>query len=140
RFKPPLRGLREGVAMVRRLLDGERLTYAGEVFSVHDVELEMPPPARVPIVLGVKGPRALALAAEVADGVLCSVLASPGHVRRVRASTAGAGHDFKVVAYVPVAVSDDAAEARAWMRPLVARYLAALHGQAALDADRVRRA
>jgi 5,10-methylenetetrahydromethanopterin reductase len=143
-FKTPLLGLREGVAIVRRLLDGERVSYAGEVFSVHDVELETPPPARVPILLGVKGPRALALAAEVADGVLCSVLASPGHVRRVRATTAGAGPDFKVVAYVPVAVSDDAAEARAWMRPLVARYLGALHGQsiledAGLDATRTQR-
>src|SRR5881409_2349162 len=73
-FKTPLRGLREGVEIVRRLLDGRRVTYAGEVFAVHDVALEAPPPAPVPILLGVKGPRALALAAEVADGVHCSVL------------------------------------------------------------------
>jgi 5,10-methylenetetrahydromethanopterin reductase len=132
-FKTPLRGLAEGVAIVRRLLDGERVTFTGEVFSVHDVTLETPPPTRVPIVLGVKGPRALALAAEIADGVLCSVLTSPGHVRRVRATTAGAGRDFKVIAYVPMAVSDDAAEARGWMRPLVARYLGALHGQSILE-------
>jgi alkanesulfonate monooxygenase SsuD/methylene tetrahydromethanopterin reductase-like flavin-dependent oxidoreductase (luciferase family) len=132
-FKTPLRGLAEGVAIVRRLLDGERVTFTGEVFSVHDVTLETPPPTRVPIVLGVKGPRALALAAEIADGVLCSVLTSPGHVRRVRATTAGAGRDFKVIAYIPMAVSDDAAEARGWMRPLVARYLGALHGQSILE-------
>jgi 5,10-methylenetetrahydromethanopterin reductase len=132
-FKTPLRGLAEGLAIVRRLLDGERVSFTGEVFSVHEVALETPPPAPVPIVLGVKGPRALALAAETADGVLCSVLASPGHVRRVRATTASAGRDFKVVAYVPMAVSDDAAEARAWMRPLVARYLGALHGQSILE-------
>ena len=132
-FKTPLRGLAEGLAIVRRLLDGERVSFTGEVFSVHEVALETPPPARVPIVLGVKGPRALALAAEAADGVLCSVLASPGHVRRVRATTASAGRDFRVIAYVPVAVSDEAAEARAWMRPLVARYLGALHGQSILE-------
>src|SRR5229473_3812755 len=133
-FKTPLRGLREGVEIVRRLLDGRRVTYAGEVFAVHDVALDTPPPAPVPILLGVKGPRALALAAEVADGVHCSILASPAHVRRVRATTASrARGDFKVIAYVPVAVSDDAAEARAWMRPLVARYLGALHGQSILQ-------
>src|SRR5262245_256919 len=132
-FKTPLRGLRESVEIVRRLLDGERVTYAGELFAVNDVRLEAPPPSRVPILLGVKGPRALALAAEVADGVHCSVLASPAHVRRVRASTSGAGRDFKVIAYVLVAVSDDEAEARAWMRPPVARYLGALHGQSILD-------
>jgi 5,10-methylenetetrahydromethanopterin reductase len=142
-FKAPLRGLREGVAIVRRLLGGERVTFAGEVFSVHDVALEAPPPAPVPILLGVKGPRALALAAVVADGVHCSVLTSPAHVRRVRTTTAGAGSDFKVIAYVPIAVSDDSAQARAWMRPLVAGYLGALHGQsiltdAGLDAARTQ--
>src|SRR5436309_10021065 len=116
-FKTPLRGLREGVEIVRRLLGGERVTYAGEVFAVHDVALETPPPAPVPILLGVKGPRALALAAEIADGVHGSVLASPAHVRRVRA--AAARRDFRVIAYVPTAVSDDGAEARACVRPLL---------------------
>ena len=133
-FKTPLRGLREGVEIVRRLLDGQRVTCTGEVFSANDVALEAPPPAPVPILLGVKGPRALALAAEVADGVHCSILASPAHVRRVRATTASrARGDFKVIAYVPMAVSDDAAQARAWMRPLVARCLGALHGQSILE-------
>jgi 5,10-methylenetetrahydromethanopterin reductase len=131
-FKTPLRGLREGVQIVRRLLDGQRVTCTGEVFSVHDIALEAPPPAPVPILLGVKGPRALALAAEVADGVHCSILASPAHVRRVRATTASR-QDFRVIAYVPVAVSDDGAQARAWMRPLLARYLGALHGQSILE-------
>src|SRR6185436_13024731 len=82
-FKTPLSGLREGV--------------------------DTPPPARVPILLGVKGPRALALAAEVADGVHCSILTSPAHVRRVRATTsaAPAGRGFAVLAYVPTAVDAD---------------------------------
>ena len=143
-FKTPLRGLREGVEIVRRLLDGQRVTYAGEVFAVHDVALEAPPPAAVPILLGVKGPRALALAAEVADGVHCSVLASPAHVRRVRATTSSRSRDdFAVITYVPVAVSDDRAQARAWVRPLIAHYLGLLHGQtilqdAGLDAARTQ--
>jgi 5,10-methylenetetrahydromethanopterin reductase len=131
-FKTPLRGLREGTEIVRRLLDGQRVTFTGEVFTVHDVALDTPPAARVPILLGVKGPRALALAAEVADGVHCSVMTSPGHVRRVRATTASR-RDFTVIAYVPVAVSDDRAQARAWMRPLVAHYLGVLHGQTILE-------
>jgi 5,10-methylenetetrahydromethanopterin reductase len=131
-FKTPLKGLREGVEIVRRLLAGERVSYTGEVFSAHDVALETPPSARIPILLGVKGPRALALAGEIADGVHCSILASPAHIRRVRA-TVGRRRDFTVIAYVPVAVSDDRAEARAWMRPLLARYLGALHGQSILE-------
>src|SRR3989442_10035099 len=86
-FKTPLRGLREGVEIVRRLLDGRRVTYAGEVFAAHDVALEAPPPAPVPILLGVKGPRALALAAEVAGGPQCSRPPPPAPVRRLPPTT-----------------------------------------------------
>jgi 5,10-methylenetetrahydromethanopterin reductase len=142
-FKTPLAGVRDAVAIVRRLLAGERLTHEGACFSVHGVKLEAPPATSVPIVLGVKGPRALALAAEVADGVHCSILASPAHVRRVRRSTEGGGRDLAVVAYVPVAVDADRADARRRIRPLLARYLGALHGQsilldAGLDAGRTQ--
>src|SRR5207249_9220656 len=99
---------------------GQRVTYAGEVFAAHDVALEAPPPAPVPILLGVKGPRALALAAEVADGVHCSVLASPAHVRRVRATTASrARGDFAVIAYLRSGECDDRAQARPWGPPLI---------------------
>jgi len=134
-FKTPLRGLREGTEIARRLLAGERLTYAGECFSVSGVALEAPAPAPVPILLGVKGPRALALAAETADGVLCSILTSPAHVRRVRAATAAARplHGrFAVAAYLPMAVDADGDTARARVRPVLARYLGVLHGQSIL--------
>jgi len=131
-FKAPLGGLRESVEIVRRLLAGERVTFRGEVFTVDDVELEWRPPEAVPILLGVKGPRALRLAGEIADGVLCSVLASPQHVRRVR-QTAGAGRpDFTVLAYLIVAISHDGHRARAATRPLIASYLGVLHGQSIL--------
>jgi alkanesulfonate monooxygenase SsuD/methylene tetrahydromethanopterin reductase-like flavin-dependent oxidoreductase (luciferase family) len=143
-FKTPLGGLREGVEIVRRLLAGERVTYVGQVFSVNDVGLEAPPPSPVPILLGVKGPRALTLAAELADGVHCSICASPAHVRRVRAVTSARPRaDFKVISYVPMAVASDGAEARAWIRPVLAHYLGILHGQsiladAGLDAARTQ--
>jgi len=131
-FKAPLGGLRESVEIVRRLLAGERVTFRGEVFTVDDVELEWTPPEAVPVLLGVKGPRALRLAGEIADGVHCSVLASPAHVRRVR-QTAGAGRpDFAVLAYLIVAIDRDGRRARAAARPLIARYLGVLHGQSIL--------
>ena len=131
-FKAPLGGLRESVEIVRRLLAGERVTFRGEVFTIDDVQLEWTPPDAVPVLLGVKGPKALRLAAEIADGVHCSVLASPAHVRRVR-QTAGAGRpDFAVLAYLIVAIDRDGRRARAAARPLIARYLGVLHGQSIL--------
>ncbi|MBI2218981.1 MAG: LLM class flavin-dependent oxidoreductase [Candidatus Rokubacteria bacterium] len=133
-FTTPLASLRECVEIVRRLLAGERLTYHGERHTVEAVELEdVRDGLEVPIVLGVKGPKALGLAADVADGVHGAILTSPAHVRRIRASARGhRAARFSVVAYVPVAVSADGDRARAWVRPLIARYLGVLHGQSIL--------
>ncbi len=131
-FKTPLGGLREGVEIVRRLLAGERVTFRGETFSVEDVELEWTPREAVPVLLGVKGPKALRLAGEIADGVHCSVLASPGHVRRVRRTAAAGRPRFRVVAYVVTSVNRDGRRARAAVRPLIAHYLGVLHGQSIL--------
>ena len=130
-FKTPLADLRECVAILRRLLAGERLDFHGERFHLDGVRLEFAPGVDIPIVLGVKGPRALDLAGEIADGVLCSVLASPAHVRRVRAAAARRP-GFVVAAYVPVLVDDHRARACDRMRPLLARYLGVLHGQSIL--------
>jgi alkanesulfonate monooxygenase SsuD/methylene tetrahydromethanopterin reductase-like flavin-dependent oxidoreductase (luciferase family) len=87
----------------------------------------------VPILLGVKSARGLALAGRVADGVLCSVLASPAHVQRVRATVGAERRHFAVAAYVAVAVDPDERRARDAVRPLLARYLGALHGQSILS-------
>lgn len=135
-FRTPLRAVRESVELVRRLLAGERVTFRGQCFTLEDVALEWTPAAPVPILLGVKGPAALRLAGEVADGVHCAVLASPAHVRRVRA-TAGAARGprdgrFRVLAYVLTSVGDDGRAARDAIRPLLARYLGFLHGQSIL--------
>ena len=139
-FTTPLGALREGVEIVRRLLRGERLTYNGQRFRLAGVALESTPTEDVPIFLGVKGPKALAMAAEIADGVHCSVLASPAHVRRVRRSV---GPDRAVIAYIPIVIDADARRAREALKPLLARYLGVLHGQsiladAGLDAARTQ--
>ncbi|MGH7350254.1 MAG: LLM class flavin-dependent oxidoreductase, partial [Candidatus Rokuibacteriota bacterium] len=81
----PLATLGECVEVLRRLWAGERVSHDGSAFSLHDVALAFKPAqAELPIVLGVKGPRALALAGAVADGVVCSIMSSPAHVRRAR--------------------------------------------------------
>lgn len=136
-FKTPLQALRECVEIVRRLLAGERLGFHGECFDLENVRLTWAPAARgVPILLGVKGPKALRLAGEIADGVHGAVLTSPNHVRRIRATARevrGRGQDeFRVVAYVPVAVGGDGHAARQSVKPLLAHYLGVLAGQSIL--------
>jgi 5,10-methylenetetrahydromethanopterin reductase len=127
-FEAPLARVRESVEVVRRLLAGERLTFRGAQLTLSGVELEEKVPGGVPILLGVKGPKALAMAAEIADGVHGTILTTPAHVRRVRAA-AGGRRDFTVIAYVATAIDDDGRRARASVKPLLARYLGVLHGQ-----------
>src|SRR5258708_1736909 len=80
-----------------------------------EVALEYKPAQpELPIVLGVKGPRALGLAGAVADGVVCSIMSSPAHVRRARETVAPARRQSgrgpcPLLAYVPVAIGRDGA-------------------------------
>jgi hypothetical protein len=78
----------------------------------------------------------------VADGVVCSILTSPAHLRRVRGLTR-AVPALPVLAYLPVVTSADGTSARERLRPLLAHYLGVLHGQsiltdAGLGADRTQ--
>ena len=50
----------EAFEIVRRLLDGERVTFAGEHYATEDAVLLPPPARRVPLMIGTRGPRLLA--------------------------------------------------------------------------------
>jgi 5,10-methylenetetrahydromethanopterin reductase len=66
----PLAVCREATDIVRRLLAGETVTADGTIFSVRGARLHFTPSRRVPIYLAARGPQMLALAGEVADGVI----------------------------------------------------------------------
>lgn len=63
----------EALDIMRRLLDGEKLTYHGEHFTTDRARLYSPPRARVPIFMAAGGPKSAALAAAKADGIITSV-------------------------------------------------------------------
>lgn len=65
--------MREALEIMRRLLDGEKLTFEGEHYSTDRAKLYSPPLHRVPILMAAGGPKSAALAGEMADGVVTSV-------------------------------------------------------------------
>ncbi len=65
--------MREALQIMRRLLDGEKLTYPGEYYTTDRAKLYSPPLHRVPILMAAGGPKSAALAGELADGVVTSV-------------------------------------------------------------------
>lgn len=63
----------EALEIMRRLLDGEKLTYEGAYYRTDRARLYSPPVGPVPILLAAGGPKSAALAGELAQGVITSV-------------------------------------------------------------------
>jgi 5,10-methylenetetrahydromethanopterin reductase len=122
RTSSPLTTLDEAITIVRRLLHGETVTFEGSVFSMNDVTLVAPPDEPPPVLAGVRGPRSLALAGRVADGVVLAEGAGPTYVRDA-IERAGSPEPFRVSVFTALAVGDDAREMRSIMAPFVAGLL-----------------
>ncbi len=74
----PVAAMRETIAIVRRLLLGEEVSYDGKVISLRDARLEFTPlRQRVPIYIATQGAQISRLAGELADGVLIANIAAP---------------------------------------------------------------
>ena len=67
-----LAALEDTFAIVRGLLAGEAVTYKGAAFSVDNAKLSWKPARHLPILMAARGKRALALAGDVADGLMIS--------------------------------------------------------------------
>jgi len=76
-FERPLRQLREYVQLLRQILAGGKTAFAGECINSHGFRLQSPPAQAVPLHLGAMGPRMLALAGELADGVMLNDFTPP---------------------------------------------------------------
>ena len=142
-FAAPLSALREGAQLVRRLLQGEEVTFSGRCFSLSGVRLEsLPYSQRVPIYLGVKGPKTLKLSGEllgeVADAVHLSILTSVPYVRYAKeqiakgiqksAKTSGEKKgektgEIKIAAYLPIVVDRNVEQDYAALRSHIAKYI-----------------
>jgi F420-dependent oxidoreductase-like protein len=137
RFARQLARTRDYVAVVRMALAGERVRYRGETLELplpdgpgKALKLTIAPvQERIPIYLAAIGPRNTALAGEIADGWIPTLL-HPEHVDGFRAqlsegaARAGRSLDgFDVAPTVYLALDDDRARARDAIRPLLALYV-----------------
>jgi probable F420-dependent oxidoreductase len=80
----PLTRLREYVTVVRDLLDGRRVDFAGATLTVRGFRLPAAPRHRVPVFVAALGPGACRLAGGMADGVIF-FLKTPAGVKQARA-------------------------------------------------------
>ncbi|MFQ5458438.1 MAG: TIGR03564 family F420-dependent LLM class oxidoreductase [Myxococcota bacterium] len=125
-YKKPARHMREYLTILRDLRDTGKASFEGETYRVGAtarVAAETP----FPIIVAALGPRMLAIAGELGDGTITwmvgpETLAShivPG----ITKSAAQAGHPApRVVAALPVCVTDDAPLARKTAAEIFAMY------------------
>ena len=112
-FRKPLTRVRETTQFLRRALAGERVVFRGETFAVDGFRLSRPPTAPLPIYIAALRSGMLALAGEVADGVILNWLAPedvPRCVAIVREAAAKAGRDpaaFEITCRVFVHLDED---------------------------------
>jgi 5,10-methylenetetrahydromethanopterin reductase len=130
-IEKPLARLREYVGFVRKAASGNAFTHDGPIFTGVDSRLAFDPVRpSIPIFIGGERPRIIALAGEIADGLLINVV-SPEYIaevaaERLWASARAAGRDatrLELTALVTCCVSEDRAAALAQARAMVAHRL-----------------
>jgi F420-dependent oxidoreductase-like protein len=117
-YTRPGQSTEEYMRILTGLLRGETVDVEGEEWTVHSANRVVRPPHPVPVLLAALSPRMLRIAGEQADGTILWVAppaAIESHVApRITAAAAAAGRPSpRIVAGLPVAVHDDADEARA---------------------------
>jgi len=88
RAASPMTLLREWVTATRSLLHGETVTVSAQYVHLSQVALDWPPSAVPPLLVGARGPKTLALAGELSDGLVLDAGISPGGVRQAVARAA----------------------------------------------------
>jgi len=130
----PLLAMREHVTVVRDLLAMKNVTFHGEFVHVTGIELDIVhgrrEPRNVPIYIGATGPKMLALAGEIGDGVLLNYLVSPAYnvtaLEQLESGAKLAGRrvdDIDRPQLVVCSVDNDRKKALDGARKLVTQYL-----------------
>ncbi|MEP6651264.1 MAG: LLM class flavin-dependent oxidoreductase [Lapillicoccus sp.] len=119
----PLTTLDEVITAVRRLLRGETVTSHGREVTLNEVRLEHVPDPVPPVLAGVTGPKSLALAGRVADGVVLAGPSTVPHVAAARQAAVDRGSDYRVVTFTTLAIAPDPRDAYRAVAPLVAEML-----------------
>jgi probable F420-dependent oxidoreductase len=118
-FEEPYKRVRDTLRFLRTALTGEKVKQEYDTFTVKGFKLEKAPETAPPIVLAALRPGMLRLAAREADGAITNWLA-PHDVRTVRGEL---GEDPELIARLFVCPTDNADEARAIGRWMIAAYM-----------------
>ena len=73
KYKERSARIKEALTIMKQLLAGDKLTFAGEYYQTKNARLYSPPLHDIPILLAAGGPKTAETAGEIADGIIISV-------------------------------------------------------------------
>lgn len=119
----PLTALEEVLVAVGRLLAGDEVTTHGRYVELDAVRLDQPPADPPPLLAGVRGPKSLAMAGRVADGLVLAEPTSPSYVRWSLEQAGRSADDFHVAGFAVLCVQHERTEAYRIMAPWLGSLL-----------------
>mgnify|MGYP001044482240 CR=1 FL=1 len=126
----PLATIQESVRIIREISSGKALDMQGEIFKVSGAKLNFKIANPVPVFIGAQGPKMLALAAEIGDGVLINA-SHPKDIENamkfIHEGVERAGKkfdDLSVSAYTSFSIASDYDKALKAVVPVVAYIVA----------------
>jgi 5,10-methylenetetrahydromethanopterin reductase len=129
-MRKPLTAVKEAVSIIRKMTNGENVVFKGEVFRIAGAKFLFKPKGKIPIYVGAQGPKMLALAGKIGDGVLinaCHPKDVEYAVNCIKEGVSEAGKNFSeldVAAYTSFSVHEDLKKARKAAVPVVAFIVA----------------
>jgi F420-dependent oxidoreductase-like protein len=142
-FSRPIRHMREYLTCLAALLDGQTVDFTGEEFRIRNFVLTPPPGvAPPPVLVAALGPQMLRLAGRLSAGTAIWV-GGPRYVAEAAEAIRAAAHEAgrprpRVLASVPVCVTDRARAVRAAAAQFFVRYGQLASYRAILDKEGVR--
>ena len=138
-YSKPIRHTREYLSVLMPLLEGKQVSFKGEEYRVQ-AAVQVTGATRPPVLVAALGPQMLKLAGKMADGTV-TWMGGPKYlaetaVPTIRAAAIEAGRPApRIAAGFPVAVTNDAAAARATASKVFAMYGTLPSYRAVLDVE-----
>jgi 5,10-methylenetetrahydromethanopterin reductase len=120
----------EAASVVRRLLNGEKISQDGTRFKLKDVKLAIAPESKIKVLIGAEGPKFIQKAGVVSDGLIFPLGPREYNSQVIKsyldsvASTGRQRDDVSIVAILNMAVSEDTQVANDSIRGQLAETIA----------------
>lgn len=140
-YEKPARHMREYLSVLRPLVNGESVGYAGDVFNVN-ATMSVPDSEPCTILIAALAPLMLKIAGELADGTV-TWMAGPKAIEQHiapkinGAAEAGGRSEPRICVGLPIAVTDDVDAARAYVADKLGRYGELVNYRRLLDIEGV---